>query len=1088
MTITKLCITNNRVTIVFILMAILMGLQAYTLFPRAEDPEFTIRHALIKTTFPGASPEKVEELVTEQIEKKIQEIPEIKHITSENRTGISIISVELKDQYDDLDPIWDDLKDKVDEAKENLPDGAEKPYVWTDFTDVFGIVLAMTGDGFSYRELSDYTDELRRQILLIPDVAEVTFYGKQEERIYIEISNARLRALGISPNQFMNILKEQNIVLPAGSLNIGPEKIVIEPTGNFETIEDIKTAIIPVSNSDILYLQDIAKIHHGYQDPPESVMHFNSQRCVGIGVNMAKGGNIVTLGKNVKNTITSFLKGTPVGLNINFVSYQPQEVIRATSNFMINLFQAILIVVLIMVLFLGSRIGIIVATLIPLTILVTFIIMNFTGIFLHRVSIAALIISLGLMVDCGIVVCEHIIVYYKEHKLNLLDAAIKTTKELVFPLLTSSLTTAIAFLPIVLAESNSGEYCLSLFQVVSIALLSSWFLSITIIPFFCYYFIEMKFKNLSKISLFASVKVRLIFMITIFSISFFIAKIPLSLVVILGILYYRKFIAPFTKGKKRVTAENRFDTRLYRLYRQFLHMAFMNKKKYILLLIGLFILSMACFGMLKQIFFPPSDRALFFVHFWMPDGININETTKEVAKFENYLKTQKSITNFTTYIGTGGPRFYLTLNPEQENENYAFCLINMNNYSDLNQLIPQVKEYLRKNSPYTNCSIRQLESASTVGYPIQIRISGEDINMLYNLSSQIKNIFSEAEGTETINDNWGTKIKKFIIEVNQSKAKRVGVTSQDIAYSLSSTADGMDFSQYRRDEDLIPIILRSREEKPKTLEELESVNVFSSSENQNVPLSQIATFKLHWEPSKIFHYDRLRTITVRCDVKKGYLSSAILSKLKPKIIQITKNWPRGYKYEIGGEAEEQNESNNDILANLPIALFLVLMLMVMQFNSFRHTFIVFSTVFMGLIGVVWALLITNVPFGFMAMLGVISLAGVVVNDAIVLLDRIKVERQEKELHFAILFSAFSHARPIILTSITTVGGLFPLAVNGGDLWRPLAITIMGGLVFSTTLTLIFVPVLFSILYKIRFENKHFENLIARINEIVITHD
>lgn len=1063
-----IAIKNNRVTIVFLTMLLLGGIAAYLSFPRSEDPEFTIRVAVIQTYFPGASPQKVEQLITEKLERKIQEMPQVEHIVSENRTGVSLITVEIKDKYKNLRPVWDDLKDKVEEVENDLPDGSTKPYVWDDFGDVFGIVLALQGEGFSYRELEDYADDIRARLLLIPDVAKVDFYGLQKEQIFIEISNARLKSLGIHPSELVDALKEQNIVLPAGSIEIGPEKIVVEPTGNFESVEDIRSATIPVSKTEVITLQDIATVKEGYLQPPQTLMRFDGKSAVAIAINMAEGGNIVRLGENVKAAMQELKEHLPVGLDLHIVAYQPTEVIRATNDFMINLIQAVIIVIFVMVLFLGVRTGLIVATLIPMTVLMTFLVMQFLGITLQRVSIASLIIALGLMVDCAIVVSEHILVYIEEG-MDRVKAVVKTTNELRIPLLTSCLTTAVAFLPIALAKSGVGEYCLSLFQVVSIALLSSWFLALAIIPFFCYYFVD-KTATGRLVKVFSDKKSKIVLLLIIFGFATFIAKLPLILVIVLAILFFRKFIFA---SQEKAEVKERFDTPIYQFYHRVLKFALLDRKKYLIGLICLFAFSMFCFGFIKQIFFPPSDRPQFFVHFWMPDGTNIYQTQEELTKLEDFLDGQKQIKSFASYIGEGGPRFFLSFSPEQNNDNYAYVLINTYTYEDVKNLIPKVKDFLRKNIPATNCSVRQLESASSVGYPIQVRVSGEDVSKLYDLSNQLQDIFSQNKGLEAINDNWGTKIKKLVIDVNQAKAKRLGISSENISYSVAAALDGLEITEYRRAEDVIPIVLRSDQNKEKMLEDIESFTVYSSGMGTNVPLSQVASTKLTWEPSKIFHRDRLRTVTVRADIKEGYLASEVLKVLKPKIEQAATKWPSGYSYEIAGEAEESREANEDIMEHLPLAVFIILLLMVMQFNSFRHTFIILSTVVMALIGVTWGLLLTNSAFGFMAFLGVISLAGIVINDAIVLLDRVRIESESKEIKQAVVTACFSHARPIILTSITTVGGLFPLALRGGEFWSPMAITIMSGLIFSTTLTLIFVPVLYSLCYKIRFEEVDF---------------
>jgi len=538
MNITEIFIKKNRVSNTLFLLIIVGGIFSYINFPRSEDPSFIFRQALVQTYFPGASPEKVELLVTDKIEKKIQEMPEVKYIESENRTGVSIVTVTIKEKYKDMDSIWDTLKNKVYQSEKDLPIGTSKPFVWDDYGDVFGIVLSITADGFTYKEIKEVADYLKREILLIPNVAKIDLYGEQEERIFIEISNSRLSSFGITPGQLMQLLQKENIVMPAGSIYLGLEKIIIEPTGNFQTIEDLSKIVIPSFDThDVLYLGDISEIKRTYIDPPNSIMKTNGIVSLGLAISMAEDGNIIKLGNLIKEKIELLKKDLPIGINIEFVNFQPKQVIKATDEFMLNLLQAIFIVCLVMILSLGIRLGFIVASLIPMSILMTFCFMTIFGIDLHRVSIASLIIALGLMVDCGIVISEGILVRLqnKEDKFN---ACVRAGKEFFLPLLTSTLTTSVAFLPIALSKSNVGEYCISLFQVVSISLFASWFFGITMIPFLCYYFLDVNKKTIlikSKI-----LKCLLIVILYLFCIIY--AKIPYFVMLSMLPFFIIKFI------------------------------------------------------------------------------------------------------------------------------------------------------------------------------------------------------------------------------------------------------------------------------------------------------------------------------------------------------------------------------------------------------------------------------------------------------------------------------------------------------------------------------------------------------------------
>ncbi|MFC1667808.1 efflux RND transporter permease subunit [Chlamydiota bacterium] len=1013
MSLTEIAFKSNRVTFIALVIIFFTGILVYRQMPRAEDPEIVIRTALVITYYPGASPERVENFVTDKLEKKIQEMPEIKDIESESRQGISIIYVNIQDKFKNMQPIWDDLKDKVKKVSTQLPSGVHGPYVDDDFGDVYGIVLALTGNGFSYREIKDVADNLRDEILLDKDVAKIDLYGIQEERIFVEFSNSRISELGISPLSLVSNLRNQNIIMSGGDIITQDEKIILEPSGEFKSVDDIKNMIISLpEGKGLIYLRDIADVRRGYIDPPDSMMRYNGTLCIGLAISMAKDGNIIELGGRVKKLLNEVIRHQPMGMEFNIVAFQPEKVEKAINDFMGNLYQAVGIVLLVMFLFLGVKVGLIVGSLIPMTILLTFICMATFNITLQRVSIASLIIAIGLLVDNAVVMSENIIVRFNNAQ-ERMSACIAAGKELAIPLLTSTLTTCTAFLPIALAKSVVGEYCISLFQVVSLTLLSSWFLTMTMIPLFCYYFLHKKIK----------------------------------------------------KGEKS------YNTRFYNGYRRFLMLILKHKIITILVTIILFYSAIKAFGFVEKIFFPPSDRNQFIVNFELPDGAPIQKTAQEVGFFENWLKDQEGIINFSTYIANGGPRFYLSLSPAQSNKNYAFLLVNTEDYSSAKKLVLKTRDFIQDYFPDVKPDAGLLETGSAVGQPIQIRIIGREIQELYKISSEVKELLKKIPGTFNVIDDWGEKIKRLKVDVVQSKAKQMGFSSSDIAISLQSQLSGAKVTEFREKGEIIPIVIRSETADRQGIGKLDSITVFSIFSPVKVPLLTLASTHLDWGASKILRRNKKRVITVKSDVR-GRNSMEVFNEIEPKIDKMAQSWPLGYSYEFGGEMEGSNEANQAIMDQLPLAGFIILLILIAQFNSIRKMLIIIIVIPLEMIGVTIGLLLTKSAFGFMAMLGLISLSGIVINNAIILIDRIQTELAEGVSPCeAIIISAQKRLRPIFLTTATTVLGLIPLSVNGGEFWSPMANVIMFGLLFATLLTLGIVPVLYSLFYRVSYKKK-----------------
>jgi len=1022
MNITRAAIKNNRVTILALLVLLLSGLAAYRNLPRAEDPGFTIRTALVTTYFPGASPERVEQLVTDKLERAIQEMPELDYIGSRSRTGLTRISVNIKESYTDMRPIWDALRRKVERVSTELPDGVIGPFVDDEFGDVYPIMLTVTGDGLSYAELKEVADEVRDQLLRIADVAKVDVYGAQDERVFVEYNNARLAEVGLSPVQLQSILASQNIITPGGSVFTGEEEIPLEPAGSFDSVEDLKRTIIQVpGRTDVIYLEDLAHVYRGYVDPPSAKMHSSGVRSLGLAISMREGGNVVTMGEEVRAAADRFETSYPWGVEFDFVLFQPDAVNDQVNNFVVNLLQAMAVVLVVMVLSLGVRTGLVVATLIPMTMVTTLLLMSVFGIGLDQISIAALIIALGMLVDNAIVISESTMVEMEAGKSSL-QAAVHSANEHRIPLLTASLTTAAAFLPIYLAESALGEFCSSLFKVVTIALLSSCALSLTMMPLLCMLFLRVKKQESES-----------------------------------------------------------FDTPFYRRYRDLLIGMVRRPLATISVVLVVFLLTLGGLSFVPKIFMPKADNPRMLGEVDLPLGTSIDRTEEVTAELERYIADEltvdgdrrEGILSWSTYIGSqGGPRYRLAYNPTLAGSEHVSFIITATSRAFVDEAIPRLEEFCWERFPSAS-STWTPESMGPAGETtVEVRLFGSDAATLFDIVDDVKAEMRGIPGTRNIQDDWGPRTKKLRVEVNQARARRAGVTSQDVAVSLQTGLSGITITEYRERDEVIPVTLRSVAGDRRDIGKLESLNVFSQLTGRSVPLRQVADIEVVWEASRILRRDRQKAVTVKSYLDPGVSVEAVNEPLASWLETHSGDWPFGYRYEIGGEQEKSDEANASLMAKVPIAGFIILLLLVTQFNSVRRTFIVLFTIPLALIGVTVGLLVMRSSFGFMTLLGIVSLAGIVVNDAIVLLDRIRIEREDNDLtpERAVIESAQRRLRPILLTSATTIGGLLPLLLFGGPMWESMAIAIMFGLLFATGLTLGVIPVMYTLFFRLNFKD------------------
>ncbi len=1006
------CIRNNRTSFTFFALVVALGAMAYRTVPRLEDPEFIIRTALVTAYFPGAAPDKVEELITDKLESKIQEMPEVLKLESQSMTGVSLVAVEVGAEYTDMAPIWQKLRNKVADVAGDLPEGTLGPYIDDEFGDVFPVMVAVQGDGYTYRELKTVADDVRSDLLKDPQVAKVDIYGAQEERIYVEFSNARLAKAGVSPQQLMSVLSSQNILKPGGNARVGPERIILEATGSFQSPDDIRRVSIRIpGQDDAIYLQDIAEIRRGVVDPPGTLARYNGQDCLILAVSMVAGGKVTDMAPAVVRRVEGLQRTMPWGIELVPFFTQEKYVTRAINDFMVNLLEAFGFVVAVMFLFAGLRSGLITGALVPMAMLMCFIFMPVCGISLHQVSIAALIIALGMLVDNGVVTNENILVRLARGE-DRLQAVGHAVQELWLPLLTSSLTTICAFLPIAIAESDVAEYCLSIFQVIAITLLSSWFLSLTLIPMLCYYFL-----------------------------------------------------------KPKVTVQ-KFDNLFYRGYRGLLVWSLKHRAVFCAVTVALFAASLWGFKHVPTIFFPPNEREMLLVDFWQPYGSDITTTAQRLARLETFILEQTNeVESVASFIGSGGPRWYLALNVEQDNANYANVILTLKSYGQVAGMEQRLNGYLESEFPDCRHTVKRLESGPPVGAPVKIYISGKEVDTIYALRDRIRAAIAEVPGVANLRDDWGEWTKKLRVDVNQEKAKQAGFTSEDVATSLQTQISGMTATEYREGKDLIPVVIRSDKAYREDLGKVESMTVYSYSSGENIPLLQLASTELEWQPSNIRRRDRVRAMTVQSDVGGGRFASEVLADIIPRVRQLERepDWPAGYEIEFGGEDAESADAQNSIMAGVPLALGLLALILIGQFNSLRRPGIIVLTIPPMMIGIVPGLLLTNAPFGFMAFLGMISLMGIIVNNAIMMIDRVELEKGKGQaVGDALVVGAQRRLRPIMATATTTVIGLLPLSLQGGEMWRPMANTIMFGLGFSTLLSLLLCPVLYSLFFRVGF--------------------
>jgi len=1010
---TEFILKKNRVTATLLLFFLIGGIIAYYSMPRAKDPVFSIHSAVVSTIFSGATPSRIESLVTIPLERQLKQINEIERVKSISKNGVSTIYIDVSQRYDDLEPIWNKVRKKIEAA--DLPQEVSKPQLDESYNEVFGTLINIVGEGFSYAELEQIANDVKEELLNLPNAGNVEIIGLQKQHIYIEFSNSKLAELGLSPDSLSKVIQERNIITPGGAITIGPQRLVLEPTGNLKSIAELGKTIVPLpGRDDVVYLENIVSIRAGYSEPQDPLTRSNMEESLILAVTVSEEGDIIALGKAIKEKISKLEDEYPIGVEFSLAFDEPNLVEHIIDNFTDSIVTAILIIMVVMLITLGWRTGLIVTSLIPSTILTALFIMWQLDIGLNQVSLAALIISLGLLVDNAIVISEAIIVKMDEGD-SPIKACVGAVKELQISLLTSSLTTAAAFLPIYLAESEASDYTSSLFEVVSITLMSSWALGLTIVPMLSYFFLRPKQRK--KFSY----------------------NNPMC----------NTFKALLTSSLK---------------YRAFS----------ILIIVGIFLFALILSLGVPKIFFPPSEQPSMIVRISLPIGASIDETIKTVEEMERFLEAKRPelIENYTSFVGKGAPRFWINNTPVPDSDEYAEILVNATSLEVYEEIQQQIELFGFNHFANAEVSVKQLDNGPPVKNPVQVRIIGDDIQEISKHATELKKSLSATNMVYHIDDDWGVWTQKLVIDINPSLAYHAGVSYNDIASSLQTALTGRNITQFRTNTKTIPITMRSNHAIKSSMETLESTLIFIPASNKSVPLTQVADIDVVWKPPKIIRYNGMHTITVTAQLKQGYTAFDVKEEIEPQLKADT--WAPGYRYEFGGEVESSNEAQGAVSDKLPITAMIIIILLMLQFNSFSKLMLILLTIPLGIIGVIFGLFITNSYFGFMTYLGIISLVGIVINNAIILIERIEFELEVTKLspQDAIIEAAQRRIRPILLTTLTTIAGLIPLWMSGGPMWEPMAIAIIFGLSFSTILTLGVLPIFYAIIFKVQYRKDY----------------
>ena len=1005
-------IRNQVLSVIVILLALFGGWNAYQTMPRFEDPEFTIRVAQIITPYPGASPVEVAEEVTEPLERAIQQMQEVDIIESVSTAGSSQISVEIKYEMSptksDLQLIWTKLRNKVNDTRIRLPPGAQPSIVADDFGDVYGLYYFITGEGFTPAELRRYAKQVQSDLLQVEGVAKVTLSGEQREAIFVEISRETAAALGVSIGNIYDILSQQNAVAAAGNLIIAEQRIVIDPSGAIDSVEAIRNLLVSTtSDGSIIYLRDIANVWRGYQTPRETAMRYDRKPAIGVGVAAVLGGNVVEIGNGVKAGLEEGESRRPLGIEVQEFYHQGSVVEASIDNFVLNVLAALAIVIGTLLIFMGLKSALVIGAILLLTIAATLATMNQVDIPMHRISLGALIIALGMMVDNAIVVTEGILVGVKRgiSKLQIAKDIVDQTR---WPLLGGTLVGCIAFAPIGFAPGNTAEYTNHLFWVVLISLLYSWLFAVTLTPLFCHWL--------------------------------------------------------FKESGDDQADEEAGENAFYRSYRGLISNALRFRWVTVGLVTALFASAIWGFQFVNSGFFPASTTPQVVIDFWLPQGTDIDVTEDAIREVENYIAGLEGINAIQTSIGAGGIRYMLIYPPESANSSYAQILLRVDDHREIDGLMPRISAYIAGNHPNAQSKIWKFLLGPGGGSKIEAAFKGPDPAVLRELAAAAKAVMVADGGAVFIKDDWRQQVSVIEPVYNETAGRRAGISREDLALALQANFSGRTVGAYREGDDLIPIISRAPAYERAGVENIRDIQVISSGTGRAVPIDQVTSgFRTVWRDAMLRRENRIWTIKAQADPLPGELASVLLTRIRPDIEAIP--LPDGYTLEWDGEYGDSAESNDALASTIPLGFIAMVLVVFVLFGTVKQPVVIWLVVPLSIIGVVLGLVVTGIPLEFMGILGILSLSGLLIKNAIVLVDQTDFEIDGGKQHYAaVMDSATSRVRPVMMGTLTTVLGVIPLFFDA--FFQSMAVVLVFGLTFATILTLIIVPVLYAIFFNI----------------------
>ncbi|WP_212625635.1 efflux RND transporter permease subunit [Pseudomonas sp. PP3] len=1009
---------NRQIVLFLMLLLAIVGALSYTKLGQSEDPPFTFKAMVIRTNWPGATAQEVSRQVTERIEKKLMETGEYDRIVSFSRPGESQVTFIARDSMHSVDipELWYQVRKKVSDIRHTLPPGIQGPFFNDEFGTTFGNIYALTGDGFDYAVLKDYADRIQIQLQRVKDVGKVELLGLQDEKIWIELSNVKLATLGLPLAAVQQALEEQNAVSTAGFFETSSERLQLRVSGNFQTVDEIKNFPIRVGDR-TFRISDVADVRRGFNDPPAPRMRFMAENAIGLAVAMKDGGDILVLGKALEVEFDRIQKNLPAGMQLRKVSDQPAAVKTGVGEFVQVLVEALAIVLLVSFFSLGVRTGMVVALAIPLVLAMTFACMYYLGIGLHKISLGALVLALGLLVDDAIIAVEMMAIKM-EQGFDRIKAASYAWTSTAFPMLTGTLITAAGFLPIATAQSGTGEYTRSIFEVVTIALLASWVAAVLFVP----YLGEKLLPDLAKIH----------------------------------------------AAKHGAGQPDPYATPFYQRVRRLVEWCVRWRKTVITATVVLFIASIVLFRFVPQQFFPASGRLELMVDLKLAEGASLSNTADEVKRLEVLLKDKAGIDNYVAYVGTGSPRFYLPLDQQLPAASFAQFVVLAKTIEERESLRTWLIATLNEQFPALRSRVTRLENGPPVGYPVQFRVTGEHIEEVRALARKVATKVRENPHVSNVHLDWEEPSKVVYLNIDQDRARALGVSTANLSKFLQSSLTGSSVSQYREDNELIEILLRGTLHERTELSLLPSLAV-PTDNGRSVALSQIATLEYGFEEGVIWHRNRLPNVTVRADIYGKEQPATLVQQIMPTLDPIRAELPDGYLLDVGGTVEDSARGQNSVKAGVPLFIVVVLTLLMLQLRSFSRTAMVFLTAPLGLIGVTLFLMVFRQPFGFVAMLGTIALSGMIMRNSVILVDQIEQDIAAGLKPWqAIIEATVRRFRPIVLTALAAVLAMIPLSRS--VFFGPMAVAIMGGLIVATALTLLFLPALYAAWFRVRKES------------------